>query len=314
MKSGLWILIAVMIAGIFVGYVVKDRIKPPAPADEQAQLKAIGEMSDSEAKILRLEAFVTDHPKSEEKSQAYSMIAKEMLGALKDTTRFVGFARQAIEKESDPESKALMYYRLYNLKADNKPEEAALIGTELLKVPVDASWVYNYIGYDLAGRGRDLELALALCGKAVELAKDASDSSAALDSRGFTYYRKGMYGESVADLERAVALSPEPDVEIVNHLADAYLANGETQKGFDSFRQVLVTGEYEHAREAIDSLMTAERYSPVKRSRFEESLWQDRIDRSKPATAFTLPTLEGATFEFQPGSGDIFVLNFMSPT
>ena len=314
MKSGLWILIVVMIAGIFVGYVLKDRIKPPAPADEQAQLSAIGEMSDSEAKILRLEAFITDHPRSAEKSQAYSMIAKEMLGALKDTTRFVGFARQAIEKEIDPESKALMYYRLYNLKADSKPEEAALIGTELLKVPVDASWVYNYIGYDLAERGRDLDLALALCGKAVELAKDVSDSSAALDSRGFTYYRKGMYGESVADLERAVALSQEPDEEITSHLADAYLADGQTQKAFDAFRQVLIAGEYQHARQAVDSLMTAERYSPAKRGRFEESLWQDRMDRSKPAIAFTMPTLEGATFTFEPGSGDIYVLNFMSPT
>lgn len=314
MKSGLWILIVVMIAGVFVGYLLKDRIKPPAPADEQAQLKTIGEMSDPEAKILRLEAFITDHPKSEEKSQAYSMIAKEMLGALKDTTRFVGFARQAIEKEIDPESKALMYYRLYNLKAENKPEEAALIGTELLKVPVDASWVYNYIGYDLAERGRDLDLALALCGKAVEFAKDARDSSAALDSRGFTYYKKGMYGDAVADLEHAVKLSEEPDQEITNHLADAYLANGESAKAFDSFRQVLVTGENLHAREAIDSLMTAERYSAAKRTRFDESLWQDRIDRSKPATAFTMPTVEGADFTFQPGSGDVVVLNFMSPT
>jgi tetratricopeptide (TPR) repeat protein len=314
MKSGLWILILVLIAGVFVGYALRDRIKPPAPADEQAQLKEMGEISDPEAKILRLEAFITDHAESEAKPQAYSMIAREMLVTLKDTTRFVEFARQAIGEEKDPESKGLMYYRLYDLEADDKPEEAALIGTQLLKEQVDASWVYNYIGYDLAQRGRDLDLALALCGKAVELAKDARDSSAALDSRGFSYYRKGMYEESVADLERAVRLVGEPDEEITNHLADAYLAEGETGKAFDSFRLVLVTGENPHARETIDSLMTAEGYSPARRERFEESLWQERMDRSKPAIAFTMPTLEGSEFTFEPGSGEVVVLNFMSPT
>ena len=168
MKSGLWILIVVIVAGIVVGYVFKDRMKPPEPGDAQAELKEIGELTDSEAKIDRLEGFHIHFPTSDLKSRAYSMIGREMLDTVKDTTRFVGFARQTIEKETDAESKALMYYRLYNIKVEAKPEEAALIGTEIMKVPVDAAWVYNYIGYDLAERGRDLDLAMSLCQKSID--------------------------------------------------------------------------------------------------------------------------------------------------
>jgi len=314
MKSGLWILVVVIVAGIVVGYVLKDRMKPPEPGSEQAALTSIGELADSEAKIDRLQGFIADYPASELKQRAYSMIGKEMLDALKDTTRFVGFARQTIEKEADPESKALMYYRLYNIKIDTRPEEAALIGTELLKVPIDVGWVYNYIGYDLAERDRDLDLAMALCQKSVELSKAREDSAMCVDSRGFVYFKKEMYKEAVADFEKSVELYGEPYEDVLGHLADAYRKVGDSAKAFATYRRILVMGEHEQARAMVDSMMTSERYSPRKREMFEDGLWQERTASAKPAVAFAMPTLEGPTVSFDPASGGIVVLNFMSPT
>lgn len=314
MKSSLWILVIVIAAGVVVGVVFKDRMRPAPPGNEQAEFKEIGEITDSEAKIDKLERFLSDYPKGDLRSRAYSTIAKEMLDAIKDTTRFVGFARQTIEKETDPESKATMYYRLYNLKAEAKPEEAALIGTEILKVPIDAAWVYNYIGYDLAERGRDLDLAMALCQRSVELSKTREDSAMCLDSRGFVYYKKGMYQEAIADLAKSVNLFGEPFENGLKHLAEAYLKAGDGANSFATYRSILVMGEYDYARSAVDSMMTAQRYSPKKRQQFDDGLWQDRSAVAAPAVAFSMPTLAGETVVFEPAKGGIVVLNFMSPT
>lgn len=314
MRSGLWILLAVLILGMIVGYVVRDRFREPTPPDQQAELTAILEIADSETKIEKLEDFIGDYPESELKARAYNYIAREMLDTAKDTTRFIGFARQTLERESDAESKAIMYYRLYNTKADSKPEEAALIGTELLKVPIDTDWIYNSIGYDLAERKRDLDLALSLCAKAVELAKTGRDSASALDSRGFVQYQRGAYGEAVTDLEAALALYEEPAEEVLGHLANAYLKAGDADKAFDAFRRMLLMGEYGNARANVDSMLTARGHSARRKQQFEDELWQERLSSAKPAIAFAMPTLKGDTYNYMPTEGEIVVLNFMSPT
>jgi tetratricopeptide (TPR) repeat protein len=314
MKSGLWILIVVMIAGLAVGYALKGRIQPPTLEAERAQLKAITDLTDPEAKIDRLQGFVAGSPANELKARAYSYIARELLEAVKDTTRFVGFARQTIEKETDPESKALMYYRLYNLKIETKPDEAALLGTELVKVPITAGWIYNHIGYDLAERNRDLDLALALCTRAVELAQERGDSAQCLDSRGFTYYRRGQYREAIADFEAARPLYDEPEPEALLHLGAAYLKAGEADKGFDTFRSVLLLAEDEQARAAVDSMMTTRRYTPRKKQAFEQALWQERLAAARPAIGFTMTALDGSAQTFDPTKGEIVLLNFTSPT
>ena len=314
MKSGLWILIVVMIAGLVVGYALKGRIQPPTTETEQAQLKAIIGLTDPEAKIHRLEGFIADFPASQLKASAYNYIGRELLDAVKDTTRFVGFARQTIERETDPESKALMYYRLYNLKIEARPEEAALLGNELLKVPITAGWIYNHIGYDLAERSRDLDLAVALCTRAIELARERGDSAQCLDSRGFAYYQRGNYTEAIADLEAARILYDQPEPEVLLHLGAAYLKGGQADKGFDAFRSVLVLAEDEQARAAVDSMMTEWRYSPRKKQAFEDALWQERFAAAQPAIGFTMAALDGSSHTFEPAGGNLVLLNFTSPT
>jgi len=314
MKSGLWILIVVMIAGLVVGYALKDRIQPPKPADQRAELKSITDLTDPEAKIDRLQHFILDYPESDLKARAYSYVAREMLGAVKDTARFVGFARQTIEREADAESKATMYYYLYDLKTETAPDEAALIGTELLKAPIEAGWIYNHIGYDLAERKRDLDLAVALCTRGIELSRDRSDSAMCLDSRGYAHYQAGRYAEAIVDLEAARPLYEEPEPEVLTHLANAYLRAGEADKAFDTFRSILLLGEIATARGAVDSTMTARNYSPRKRQAFEEALWQERLAAARPAIGFTMNALDGTSHTFEPAGGDIVLLNFTSPT
>jgi tetratricopeptide (TPR) repeat protein len=314
MRSGLWILLAVLILGMIVGYVVKDRFRAPEPADQQAELQAVLEIADSETKIDELEDFISDYPEGELKARAYNYIARELLDAVNDTTRFIGFARQMLEREGDAESKATIYYRLYGIKTDSRPEEAALIGTELLKVPIDVDWIYNAIGYDLAERKRDFDLAFSLCTKAIEFSKTRRDSASSLDSRGFVNYQRAMYQEALTDFEAAAALLEEPHEEILGHLANAYLKTGAGDRAFETMRSVLLMGEYEEARAGVDSILAARGYPDKKKQEFERVLWSERLAAARPAIAFAMPTLNGDTYNFAPTDGEIVILNFMSPT
>jgi len=132
--------------------------------------------------------------------------------------------------------------------------------------------------------------------------------------QGFAYYRRGQYGEAIADLEAARSLYDEPEPEVLLHLGAAYLKAGEAEKGFNAFRSVLLLAEDERARAAVDSLMTVQRYAPGKKQAFEETLWQERLAAAKPAIGFTMSALDGSAQTFDPVRDGIVLLNFTSPT
>jgi tetratricopeptide (TPR) repeat protein len=314
MKSGLWILFAVIVVAIIVGIALKNRVGPVEEADEIARLTEIDEIEDSEAKIAAYKVFIAESPESEFKPRAYSMISRELLRAVKDTARFVDFARETIETEDDAESKAYTYYYLYRVELETSVEAASLIGKELLEKPVEVGWIYNAIGYGFADRGEKLDLALAMCDKAIELADNRSDSASYIDSRGWVYYKKGMYEEAVTNLETSVALAEEPSEEVLQHLAYASLGAGDDDKAFDTFKRILVMGEYDYARASIDSLMDVRGYSAGEIAAFDRSLWDARLAAAQPAAAFDLPTLDGESYAFDPAGGTVVIINFLSPT
>ena len=73
-------------------------------------------------------------------------------------------------------------------------------------------------------------------------------------------------------------------------------------------------GEYGYARTELDSIMAAKAYSPEERSTLDKEVWAARMDAARPAEAFSLSTLDGKTYTFEPGDGRVAVINFMSPT
>jgi tetratricopeptide (TPR) repeat protein len=320
-KSGLWILILVLVVAVGIGILLRPRLAQMS-ADEEARLAdslaaelgRIQDIEDSETKISRLEAFVAAHPESDLKARAYYNIGREILYTLEKPERFDEFARRTLASETDDESRAIIYYLMYRETGDSDTGKGAEIGRRLLADDITAAWIYNHIGYDLAEKGEELDLALTLCNKAVEFAEGSRDSASHLDSRGWTYYKKGMYPEAAADLEAAVALQDEPDEEVLEHLAYALLKSGQPDRAFDTLRNILLMGEYDFARSKLDSLMQVKGYTREQIEMFESSIWQERMDRAEPAVAFALPTLEGGRYEFAPPTGEITVINFFSPT
>lgn len=87
-----------------------------------------------------------------------------------------------------------------------------------LKIRPDSAQVLNYLGYSLVDRNENLDEALRLIQRAVDL---RPDDGYILDSLAWAYYRLGRYDEAVAPMERAVsAMAGDPLVN--DHMGDIY--------------------------------------------------------------------------------------------
>jgi tetratricopeptide (TPR) repeat protein len=104
----------------------------------------------------------------------------------------------------------------------------------VLAVNPDNAAALNFIGYTLADQGTNFDEAEALLHRAIAL---KPDSGAFLDSLGWVYYRKGEFGRAVDMLEKAVSLSPDP--QIIEHLGDAYHGTSNLNRAKDAYRRAL---------------------------------------------------------------------------
>ena len=311
MKSGLWILVVVIIAGIVVGSILKGRLDQIPDEGEWLRYREISDISDPDQRIAEFRKFIAENPPSGPRQSAYNAIASDMVGTIKDTTAFERFAHEALATETDPDSRAVLYYWLYQVRSDSASVEA--LARELLKDGKAASWIYNAISWDLAERVSNFRTALSLCDRAIELATTRRDSASYIDTKGWIYFKHGSYAQAVEYLDQAVALLEEPEEEILRHLAYAALRLNDDEKAFETFKTILILGEYGYARAAVDSLMTLRGYTPEQRKSFNDALWQARLASAKPAQAFTLPMLTGGTYEFKPPLEDVTIINFFAP-
>ena len=98
-----------------------------------------------------------------------------------------------------------------------------------------SSFTLNYLGYWWAEEGRNLEEAIALIERAVEL---RPESGYFLDSLGWVHFRLGAPEIAVQYLEMATALEPA-DPEIIGHLGDVYWELGRQQEARFKWRLAL---------------------------------------------------------------------------
>lgn len=314
MRSGLWILLLVVVAGIAVGTLLKGRLDQPEDIDDISALRGISMVEDPEDKMVQLRQFLVEYPESEYRPDAFYMIAGAMLNDLGDTLGMIAFAEKTLGEESDAETQALMYYRLYRATSETQADQAYGYVTRLLDSGIGVAWVYNYIAFDFAEKGRRLDAAEKLADRAIELAESAEDSASFLDTRGWVYYQQEDYARAIGDLEDAVRIAPEPSDEVLEHLAQVQLKTGMVDEAFETFKAVLVMGEYASARENVEALMDRKGYTSRQKKVFESDLWKERFARARPVESFTLPALDGGAYEYKPGASDVAIINFFSPT
>jgi tetratricopeptide (TPR) repeat protein len=119
--------------------------------------------------------------------------------------------------------------------------------------PANAS-ALNYLGYLLAEEGRQLDEAIDLVRRALDL---DPDNPAFLDSLGWAYFRQGDLDEAARYLEPAAAQMPD-SAEVLDHLADLRLAQGRVAEAIDAWTQAL-DGDGSADTEAIQRKIDAAR-------------------------------------------------------
>jgi tetratricopeptide (TPR) repeat protein len=162
-------------------------------------------------------------------------------------------AEQSLERF--PSSTALMFTRAAALERLGRVEDSVAVFRQLLVEDPDNASAANYLGYIWADRGTNLEEALQLINRAVEL---EPDNPAYLDSLGWVHYRLGDLEQARHWLERAVAID-DGDGTLVAHLGEVLFEAGEIERARELLRQAINLGpeDADHVRgllERIDEL------------------------------------------------------------
>jgi tetratricopeptide (TPR) repeat protein len=92
----------------------------------------------------------------------------------------------------------------------------------------------NDLGYLWADAGKHLDRAHRMIRLAIG---KEPDNAAYRDSLGWVLFRKGKVREALPELEKAAATEPDPTV--LDHLGDAYRADGQAEKAKQSWRRAI---------------------------------------------------------------------------
>ncbi|UXU75469.1 MULTISPECIES: tetratricopeptide repeat protein [unclassified Paracoccus (in: a-proteobacteria)] len=138
--------------------------------------------------------------------------------------------------ESDAEARWFpLYARGIALERAGQFPRAEADFRAALKIRPDSAQVLNYLGYSLVDRNQNLEEALRLIQRAVEL---RPDDGYILDSLAWAYFRLGRYAEAVAPMERAVA-AMAGDSLVNDHMGDIYWMVGRKREAQIQWQRAL---------------------------------------------------------------------------
>ncbi len=140
-----------------------------------------------------------------------------------------------VAAEKDPGNGLYGFYLAAALERAGKEEEAMRLLEECVSDGTEFAEVYNYLGYMYADAGRDLDRAIVLIRKALEL---DPGNGAYIDSLGWAFYRKGMLEEALGYMKEAAGLLPDDPV-VREHLGDVYFSMGAVEKARQAWKKAL---------------------------------------------------------------------------
>ena len=116
---------------------------------------------------------------------------------------------------------------------------------DLLTLDPDHVVVLNNYSYYLAVRNEQLDKALTMITRCIEL---EPDNPTYLDTYAWVLYRLGKMKDALKMIRRVMELDPEPSAEVVEHLGDILLANGMTSDAVKAWKRAL---DLEPEREGV---------------------------------------------------------------
>ena len=134
-----------------------------------------------------------------------------------------------------------------NLDKIGRWKEAKVFFLELLKKNPHDTFTLNYLSYKLALKNQELELALNLIKKALNL---DPDNAYFLDTLGWVQYKRNDFNSAVYFLEKSVSILPR-SAEVIDHLGDCYLMLNRTKEAIFEWNKAL---KYETDKNIIQKI------------------------------------------------------------
>jgi len=204
---------------------VYESIPETAPFRALGQMRAALALDDMDRTAEAEEAFKKAIAANPEDIQSYISYGNMLRGRERFAEAAEVYA-QAIALIPEPSASdwSLFYYRGISHERSKEWPKAEADFKKALELSPDQPLVLNYLGYSWVDMGMNLDEAMGMIRKAVEL---RPNDGFIVDSLGWAHYRLGEYDEAVEELERAVGLRSDDPV-INDHLGDAYWKAGRT--------------------------------------------------------------------------------------
>ena len=179
-----------------------------------------------------LEELIKNHPKNWE----LKILLADIYRTEKNYDGSINLYSQIIEDVLDENKWSIFYSRGIAYERSNKWEKAEEDLKMAMTLQPNDPYVINYLAYSWLDRKMNIDLALNLLEKAVEL--EPSDGYI-LDSLGWAHYLSNSYEKSIYFLEKAVSFLPN-DPTLNDHLGDAYWKSGRYDEAQSQWKRVLI--------------------------------------------------------------------------
>ncbi len=196
---------------------LSDQFDPPQVERALGWLRRGNALFPESPQLRYLEAIVLG--KGDRREEALRVfgeaeaLAGKSLPALLGESFYFGYG-SAAERAGEFELAAGYFRRAVQLVPESAPELAAKS--------------LNYHGYMLLEQGTRLDEAGEMVRRAIQL---DPDNPVYLDSLGWYYFKKALFRKALVELRRAnELLGDTPDAEVLEHIAQVYLALGEEEK------------------------------------------------------------------------------------
>ncbi len=175
---------------------------------------------------------------------------QELLGRFGNEATFWAFYGNFLQENQKYQESIKAFKKVLELEPNN---EAALSGLgivyENMKMFAQCDSIYevalqrlpdnplilNNYSYSLAERDKDLQRALQMARRAIEL---SPDNAAYLDTYGWVLYKLGRYQEAVKYIKRSIELRDDSAV-VIEHLGDVYKAMGDLENALHYWKKAL---------------------------------------------------------------------------
>jgi tetratricopeptide (TPR) repeat protein len=213
------------------------RISDASPYKQIAELQLglnLADLGRNDEAIEHLKALVESKP---DEMRGYLALGG-VYGAKENWRASSELYDQAVErlKEPEPADWNIFYQRGIAYERLKEWTKAEPNFRKALELNPEQPQVMNYLGYSWVDKNMNLEEALEMIQRAVEL---RPSDGYIVDSLGWAYYKLGRFEDAVRELERAVSLRPEDPV-LNDHLGDAYWRVG---------RRLEATFQWSYARD-----------------------------------------------------------------